>query len=312
MRNVADLLPINFQNLFSGHHFPVSEAHEEFGRSIALVRIGYYQYAIFGLRWALELGFLSVYWDRNDDAGTAIKAWLRSEQQTPFKKKVIAGLLSVDNIRTYADHSGFLDEFELVYGELSNYAHVKGVRYSSHAAYRGNVIQFSERSFRKWAAIRRRVAKLVTAVHLMKYPVGLQHTPLFEKFGLNPPAGGFLEPGQAEQISELFSPTEWELLKSISDADVNAVGLAEWVASHPDTSEDAVIEQSHAMDRDMVRNQGYSSWYAMHSQMYPPGSAGRARFIAWAEDLRQWAGAQGWIEYGEHGPFPPRKPFRAE
>lgn len=306
LRNVTDLLPVTVENFFSGHYFPVTEAHQELGRSIALVRIGYYQHAMMGLRWVLELGCLSVYWDRFDNAAREIKSWLRSQESTPFKRQVVAGLLKVPNIRAYAAQAPFESDFNDVYGELSRYTHVMGVRYSSHAAYSGGVIQFSEKAFRRWAALRRRVTKLVATVHLLKYPVGLQYTPMFDKFGLNPPAGGFLEPGQTEQVASIFSQSEWSLLRAISDADPSAVSAAEWVNSRENISEEEVLEQSHAMDREMVRNQGYTSWFEMYSQIYRPGSDAHAKFLVWAEELEVWAREHGWIEHGEHGPLPKR------
>ena len=184
------------------------------------------------------------------------------------------------------------------------------MKYSSHGAYRGNVIRFNEGRFRKWSLLRRRVAKLVCTVHVLKYPVALQYTPMFDKFGFNPPAGGFLEPGQAEQVSVLFSSEEWALLKSMSDSDENAISLAEWVNAHPDIPEEVVTEQSHEMDRDIIRNQGFTSWYQMHSQLYTRGSEAHVRFESWAEELQRWAAREGWIEHGEHGPLPEIRSIR--
>lgn len=305
LRAAGDLIPQPLHKIFSGHFFPFSQAQDELSRSAWLAMIGFYTHAILGLRWVLELGCMSVYWDRQDNAEEVIKPWLSSQDPTPMKRQVVQGLLEVDLIRTFADRTDFQDEFEEVYGTLNDYAHVRGVRFSAFNLNRGNIPRFNGTGLEQWSSLRARVVAIVVAVHLLKYPVGLQETPLFPKFGLHPPAGGLVEPEDAENMRALFSPFWLEVLQELSDGDEDARSVSAWVNGLPDLTEESLKEQAQAFDRDMVRMQGFRSWLEVQEKF---GRFDDPGFTEWVAELRTWAKEKGLSDYGEKGPLPAHNP----
>ena len=246
---MGDLIPQTLQKAFSGHFFPYAQAEHELQDCIALAHIGFYHHAIAALRWVLELGMLSVYGDRSDDAELVIQEWLRSEDKTPFRRSIEAGLKEIPNVARYCERSTFLDDFNRVYEEISKYQHVRGVRYSSQHLSHGNVIQFNAKAFERWAELALDVVRLVAAAHLLKYPVGLQHTPVEEKFGFNGPMGGFLNPYQADQLRSIFDAGDLATLQAISDADPDARALAEEFARRPDITRRELEQQVADWDK---------------------------------------------------------------
>ena len=251
-RELQDLIPQTLQKAFSGHTFPFSQAEDELRNCVALAHIGFYQHAIAGLRWVLELGLLSIYWDRTDNAEHEIQEWLASEANTPSKRNIVAGLLEIPNVVRHCEQSTLRQDLEAAYGELSNYQHVKGVRYSSRHHTPGTSVQFNAGAFERWVELAFTVVRLVTTVHLLKYPVALQDTPVDQKFGINGPMGGFLNPWQADQLRSLFEADDLAMLQAISDADPEARPRAEEFRHRPDITQEQLEQQFFGEDQFLI------------------------------------------------------------
>ena len=80
-------------------------------------------------------------------------------------------------------------------------------------------------------------------IHILKYPVAIQYTPLEQKFGINGPYGTFLDIDQSEHVKSILDPNELIILQQISDNNENAKLLVEWVNSHPDISDEEFKKQ---------------------------------------------------------------------
>lgn len=65
--------------IFSGHIFPILEATSDVESSKIFAELGFYKYAQIALRNALELGVLSIYWDKEDKAHIDIQKWLNNK-----------------------------------------------------------------------------------------------------------------------------------------------------------------------------------------------------------------------------------------
>ena len=83
-RQLGELIPQTMTKLGSGHFFPFAESEFELANSFLLAQRAFYRHALVGLRTVLELGLLSVYWDRHDRAEDAIAGWVTSFEPTPF------------------------------------------------------------------------------------------------------------------------------------------------------------------------------------------------------------------------------------
>ena len=279
---------------------------DEYRSCSALAYLGFYHHAIAGLRWVLELGMLSVYWDRADSAEQLVQEWLRSKGKTPFRSQVEEGLKEIPNVARYCEQSTFIDDFKQAYEELNKYQHVRGVRYSSRHLSHGNVIRFQGIAFEKWAKLAFEVVRLITTVHLLKYPVGLQETAIDRKFGLNPPMGGLLNPWQTDRLRSLFSSDDLGTLQTISDNDPEARKLAEEIAAMPDlTTEQRELQELQWAKR-VIENQGFESWFQMclrFDELAGADPEPHRGLREMAEGLGAWAAERGLLEHGRQGPL---------
>ena len=302
---LCDLIPQTWNKLFSGHFFPITQAETELQNCATLAHIGFYHHAIAGLRWVLELGMLSVYWDRADNAEQVIQSWLRSKTTTPFRRRIRKGLKEIPNVALYCQQSAFLQDFDEMYEHLSKYQHNRGIRYSSRYWNDGNVIRFREAPLMYWAILAYKVVRLVTVAHLLKYPVGLQETLIDQKFGLNPPMGGMLNPWQADRLRSLLGSDELAKLQAISDADPEARELAAHVAAMPDITTEQREQQEYRWAQDVIENQGFESWFEMVqklNELTATDENADAGFQQAVDELRDWAAKHGLLEHGRHGP----------
>lgn len=299
-RSILSLLPQTTEKVWSGHVFPLVEAEYEVESSAELCKLGFYKHAIGALRNVLELGLLSVYWDIDDQSHIDIKKWLASHEPTPFLRAVFAKLRENDNIKRYDGRYKIFDEAAALYGKLCDYAHTRGARFSSRKLSQANFNTFHEPSVNLWAQLFFAVTKLVVAFHLLKYPVGLQYTPMEQKFGINGPLGGFLEPHEAERLKSLFEKAVVDTLQEISDSDPTAKSLAEWVNAQPDVTEDELNEQFERQDQLMIEMQGYEHWIEneklLYSDLESKRPAAYAEKLKHFESLRKWAEENGFMK----------------
>lgn len=254
-----DLLPFTLDNVVSGHGFPIGESEYELECSIHLCKLGFYKHAIIALRNVLELGLLSVYWDIDGKSHINIPEWLSSNEQTPFRRKIIKVWKKNGRIVDFDKAHNFFMVITDLYHELSDYSHTKGIRFSSRELSRANVNTFNQESIRKWMEFMERVVKVVITLHILQYPVGLQEIDTFSKFGFNPPAGRYVEPHQAEGIRQFLDKNVIETLQTISDADPETKSISQEINSMPDLT----IEEIRALEEEAEKLdiQGYLSGY---------------------------------------------------
>lgn len=299
-RCLLDLVPETINQIFSGHIFPLTEGEYELESSIGLCKLGFYKHAIGALRNVLELGWLSVYWDLHGQSHIDIQGWLRSVEQTPFRSEVFKKLRTNANIRTFDEKHSLLNDAEKLYHELCDFAHTKGVQYSIRALGRSNVNTFNEASVRKWLTLMWRVVQVVVALHVLKYPVGLQETPIDEKFGLNGPVGGFLRPAQAEGIRSLFPADVAATLQQISDNDPEARSMAMWVNEMPDITEAEFQEQIDASDHREIEAWRFEQWLKNQEQLAQATKdkmpEAYEKMLAHIERMRLWAAERGFLK----------------
>ncbi|MBI5005164.1 MAG: hypothetical protein HZC03_00975 [Candidatus Lloydbacteria bacterium] len=301
-RSLSELAPLTPEKVFSGHIFPLTEAEYEIECSIVLCKIGFYKHAIASLRNVLELGLLSVYWDINDRAHIDIQNWLRSMEATPFRKTVFAKLSTNENIKTFDKKQNIFEKTAALYEKLSNFSHTRGFGYSSRRlnAHNSNVNSFNEVSLKRWLKILDGVVEIVTIFHVLKYPVALQHTPMDDKFGLNGPAGGFLNPHQMERLKKIVSKEHLPDLQKISDNDEDALSMATWVNEQPDITEADFVLQIEKQDQQSIEWEGYDHWLKNQRKLY--GSLKKQRpeeyqqKLDYFKKMRQWAKKGGFLK----------------
>ena len=300
LRSLHDLLPETTESIWSGHIFPLSEAAYELESSIVFCKLGFYKHAIGCLRNVLELGLLSVYWDIEGQSHIDIQTWLRSLESTPFRKNVFAKLKRNQNILTFDKMHRIFEETSQLYEELCNFAHTKGIRFSSRALSPSNINVFHEGSIKLWLDFLLRVMRTVAAFHILKYPVALQYTPIDDKFGLKGPTGGFLLPFQADRIRSLYSTEVAATLQTISDNDSVATSMAEWVNAKPDLTGEEWQAQVESQDQQEIEAWGFERWlengrgtFEFLKEVAPDEYPKR---LAYVERMRAWARKHGFLK----------------
>jgi hypothetical protein len=302
-RSLFELIPHTVENFWSGHVFPVTEAEYELESSIVFCKLGFYKNAISSLRNVLELGLLSVYWDINNKAYIDIQSWLRSREDTPFRKNIFARLSTHPNIKTFDEKQGIFIRTKGLYTKLSGFSHTKGYGYSSRKLNdHSNVNHFNKNSLNKWFSLMKQTVEIITVFHILKYPIGLQYTPMEAKFGINGPMGGFLRPDQVENIKVFISPELLKALQDLSDQDPEVISLLEWINERPDITQEELMEQLQKEDEDWIERQGYRDWLKNHrflsSRLKKTNPDEYRKRLEYNKKLRQWAKKNNFLESG--------------
>jgi hypothetical protein len=231
---IYDIIPQYIGKLGSGHIFPYIESVNEIKNSFQLAKLGFYKQSFIGLRNALELGLLSIYWDKDDEAEKAIQSWYKSHENTPFKKKILSGLLTITNVSIFENQFKIKERVENAYNILSDFIHTRGYLYSSQKLNNGNTIRFNATAIKQWIHELDNIIQIVVTMHVLKHPIALQIVPVEEKFGINEPIGVFLEPYQVDRVKKILDRKQLDFLQKISDNDEEVKELVLWINSLPD------------------------------------------------------------------------------
>jgi hypothetical protein len=258
--SIGDLIPHTTESFWSGHFFPWTESWKELQISYNLCLFGFYKQAMVSLRSALELGLLSVYWNLNDDGYKIIREWLKSEKDTPNKGAIWKKLEEHKNFRLFQQKIDIKNRiFQL--GFLSNYVHSKGHHYSnSIGLLKSNLQTFEVKGFNNWFDAFEEVVKVLSILHLIKYPIGVVKFNYHEKFGIDTPMFGGLNEFKIEWIKKLISKEEFNQIEMIAQTDETVKEILEWISQLPDMSEDEREQQIIDWDKEEICRQGLESW----------------------------------------------------
>lgn len=298
IQGLTQLVPVTEKSLFSGNLHPLFEAEADLRASTTQMRLGLYKQALTGLRGVLELGLLSVYWDVDDAAHTDIRDWLRGSVDTPGSKTVGKRLSKLASVKTALEEDTDLFERGAVLSrEISAFVHSRGFAHSTAGLIpHTNRPAFDESVLLKWASLLERVLELVLTFHLLKYPVGLQVTPLSQKLGLNKPVGGFVEPFVRDRFLAHLHPARAKLLQGISDADPQARKAAEYFQSLPDYPPEAWRDDMIKDDQRWIAMMGYEGWrrtYDARPVLTDESSDDKRVRADYGDRLKTWAIAEG-------------------
>ncbi|WP_144756800.1 hypothetical protein [Curtobacterium pusillum] len=294
LHGLVQLVPVTETNLFSGNLHPLFEAEADLRASTTQVRFGLYKQALSGLRGVLELGLLSVYWDIDDTAHIDIQDWLQGREDTPGFSAVGRKLLKLPAVQAALERDPDLFERgKSLYREISGFAHSRGYRKSTAGlVLQSNRPLFSADAMLKWVTLRDRVLNLVLIFHLLKYPSGLQVTPLSQKLGMNTPVGGFVEPSVRDRFLAHLGPSMAAILQEISDADERAQSAANYFQNLPDYPVESWREDILKQDKEWIAMMGYDDWRRTHDvrpEMPHESQRDKIRRANYGDRLRVWA-----------------------
>ena len=317
--SLSKLAPVTPDKVDLEHTFPLREAEYESEISTVLCKIGFYKNAIISLRNILELGLLSIYWDINDNEEVDIQEWLdtertkqkdmqdwlRSTEKTPFRKEVFKKLTENENIKVFNEKKDIFTKTDNLYSELSGFLHTQGVKHSRLRLNlrNSNIGRFDAVSLKKWIQMFCDVIEMVTIFHVLRYPIALQYTPLDDKFGINPPAGGFLRPFEVDKIKRIISNVYLSELQDMSDNDEKAVAMAEWVNKRPDITEEDLTRQFEESDKQEIQHFGYNNWLKNERHILKLAKQDKSKEYHWQlkriDRMTKWAKENGFFEPSE-------------
>ena len=252
---VSDLVPQTVKNLFSGHFFPFVESHYELENSFELCKQGFYRHSLFALRCVLELGVIGLYFDKDDQAHIDVQKWIRSENPTPHFRRSLGRLFELEYFRQFDEKIYLQQEIKDIYSSLSNYVHTRGYSYSATGQSLSNFNRFNESSLLRYVEFMKKVIKSVVTMMLLKYPIGMQNLPLGDKFGINSPAGGFLDESSRPAVLVILDEDAKEVLHNISNNDPTVNEIVGYILAMPDLTEEQLRKQSAEWD-EMMEKQG--------------------------------------------------------
>lgn len=251
---VGDLVPQTVQNVGSGHYFPYSESYYELENSFELCKQGFYRYSFFALRCVIELAVIGLYFDRDDQAHIDVREWLRSREPTPRFKQTLSSLFRLEYYSLFDQKLMLQQEVKDIYSSLSDAVHVRGYRYSQSAQTRANFNQFNDRPLRQYAKLMATVVKDIIIMMLLKYPIGMQRLPLWEKFGFNGPVGGFLDETSRPAVLTILDADSKETLQDISDNDPDVQEIVRDISAMRDLTEEELRKQRSEMNKTIGGN----------------------------------------------------------
>lgn len=231
---------------------------------------------------------LSVYWNLNDDGHKIIGEWLKSEKDTPNNREIWKKLEKHKNFRLFQQKIDIKNRI-LKLGFLSNYVHSKGHHYSNLIGLSKSDNQtFEVKGFNDWFDAFGEVVKVLSILHLIKYPLGVVKFSYYKKFGIDTPMFGGLQEFEIECIKRLISKEEFEQIEIIAQNDESVKKILEEISQLPDMSEDELEQQIINFDKETIYRQGLESWLK-NEKFVSEKSKNDEKYQKRLEHLIRWA-----------------------
>ena len=253
------LVPQTLENFWSGHFFPFAESYYELENSFELCKQGFYRHSLFALRCVLELAVIGLYFDKEDQAHIDIQEWFHSKDPTPFFRNALKSLFSSGYFKQFDERLSLHNDVEDLYSVLSDYVHVRGYRYSTTGQSRSNFNQFNKPALIRYVQLMKKIVKSNIIMMLLKYPIGMQHLPMWDKFGLNSPMGGILDESSQKAVLNVLDESTKMLLQEVSDNDPNTKAIAKSILAMPDLTDGELEKQSAEWDELMKEHRSQES-----------------------------------------------------
>jgi hypothetical protein len=241
--------PSDFENVFKASSFPANEAPEELKYSIFLAKGGLYKHAYIALRNFLELSLVCFYFlilEKYEG-----KKWLRGEENTPFKRRILRVLFNNKKFIEIDKIVNLKEKIDDNYNYLSNFCHTKGRPFSHQDLNRANYPNFIDSSFKQYIEKVLDICDIVITCFVSINPIILFPLPIEQKFGLNGPMSGFLEENQVEVLFFLLKEESQRHLFDIYENSDEITSIIQGINSMPDLSDKELHEQVKQFKKDL-------------------------------------------------------------
>ena len=247
---IIDAAPGDWQSLERVWFFPWAESSAELDRSLSLATLGQYRAAYDHQRRGFELIAIGVYFVSEHTTVEHARAWMQSTDPTPRFAKALACLAQHSAAVRLSALVDWRDRIEKHYWKLCDIAHVRGLAAGSysvqptHLSFDGiDVPEFSEESLRASLDSYISTVRLACLFFSLSNPSLLFDYGIADKFGLNGPLSGFLEPYQVEVLRKLLPDDIRDPLLQIADTEPLVEGFREYFSSLPEITEEELEQQ---------------------------------------------------------------------
>jgi len=223
--------------------FPWVEISNELSEAFSLMLMGFHKSAIDCQRRALELSVVASYLSLESISQEIAKEWIHSKIDTPSFSRAIKELskngfpCAVNNVCNWAN------KIKEYYWELCDSVHTKGEKYSGRkinsyaGSYNGIAIyKFDESqldvSCKRFTSSVGEIAFICAIAN----PISLFGLPIEEKFGINPPASGYLQEYQSERLRKIIPMELSSHIIRCAEMDEGCKTTIDWIMSLPDIS----------------------------------------------------------------------------
>lgn len=253
---VGSLVPQTIDSFWSGHFFPFSESYYELENSFQFCMYGFYRHAFSTLRSVLELALVGLYFDRADKAHIDVQEWFKSFDPTPFFKDALREIFKLEHFREADAIFSLREKVRLLYGNLSDFVHIRGYNFSTSGSTRSNFNSFNDKALVNYVQLMKRLVADCATLIILKYPIGMQELPLLKKFGLNQPMGGFLDESGQTAVFKILDNKTREALASISNSDPSVQEIVRSINELPDLTDAEIKRQNEEFEQEMEKH-GY-------------------------------------------------------
>jgi hypothetical protein len=262
--------PGDLDSLAKVGFFPAAQIQFELHRAITHTSFGHYRAIYDSLRRALELSIVGVHFLSESISKDDAENWMKSETDTPMLKRSIKAINRYDLGMELNKRFSLSENIRELYRELCNIVHVKGEQYGYRELDKAcvsspiySLSSFSEESFflalDDYVEVVRHIALTVSILN----PVILEGFPISDKFGINGPISGFLEPEQSKRVRELIPDKYLDYIMEWKETSDKIQGVRDWISQFPDISIEDLKKQLDDHDRWF---QSFSQPKAEHSE----------------------------------------------
>lgn len=217
--------------------FPSTEAEYELIFSLKELLSGNYKCSIDHMRRALELTITAIYFSLDRTSIERAKEWMTSNKKTPsFSAKMIKSLINHDRFREINELHNWSADIKQHYWALSDFIHVKGMNkgfrnlnIGSISGSPGNtILPINIETIDSLLDLFIETVKHILVSLYLYNPILLVGMPIDEKFGINPPIGGYFNEAQAESMKILIPGKYRDFFEGLISSDNEIKQTSEW------------------------------------------------------------------------------------
>ena len=258
LRHLTDAPSAEVNLLARMWYFPWTEAEHELSLALNHALLGFHRASYDHQRRGLELILVGSFFISEKASEEEARKWVSSYDQTPMFTKTLKSLAKVRLYAGLETRTGWVNEIQKFYGALSDISHVRGEQKGFHSIQPSHfhfngvpVPEYStdalEKALDSFVATIGYIALLIA----LSNPVLVFGLPLTEKHGINGPASGFFEEGQAELIRALIPERHRDVLVTLAEADPGVVSIRDYFYSLPDLTAEQFKKQIENFDNQM-------------------------------------------------------------